>query len=62
MKVKNALVCCDCDEVHTSEACPQCGNRFSWKLRSIIGPLDEISKAKGKDNNEPSEKSLPADA
>jgi hypothetical protein len=52
MKVKNALVCLNCDEIHTQDECPKCLSIYYIKLRDYFKPLisgfDAIIEAKAK--------------
>lgn len=45
MKVSNALVCLDCDEIYSDrKACPKCGNRKQIPLRKWFSPMRVLER------------------
>ena len=44
MKVNNAMVCLDCDEVHDHAICPKCLSGSSVALRRWLKPMNPVIK------------------
>lgn len=46
MKIREAMVCLDCDELYSQELdeCPKCLNKFSVELRHYFKPLEMTTK------------------
>jgi hypothetical protein len=60
MKVRNARICLNDDEVFTGETCPVCMSKTSYPLRKWLEPLEKIGGRNEKSRNalqvEPQEK------
>lgn len=46
MKVSTALICLDCDELHTDSVCPKCLSHSSFPLRKWFPPLADFEAIK----------------
>ena len=42
MKTNNALICLDCDEIHTEGRCPVCLSKSGYPLRKWIEPMIHV--------------------
>lgn len=41
MKIEEAKICLDCDEIYEgSSLCPNCSGRIGWPLREWIGTME----------------------
>lgn len=47
MKVAEAVICLDCDEVFSGQKdyCPKCGNSKTFKIKNVIPSLSSIGFA-----------------
>jgi len=63
MKVNNAVICLDCDEIFVGEECPYCLSHTYYPLRKWLEPLHSIKEIKEKsvDKNQIKEDSFPND-
>lgn len=50
MKVNNAQICLDCDELFVADFCPKCMSRHSHQLRKWLEPLRPIIGGRNGDN------------
>lgn len=44
IKVSNAKVCLDCDEVHIDDECPCCLGRQSYPLKKWLAPMKRFEE------------------
>jgi hypothetical protein len=51
MKVRNARICLNDDEVFTGETCPVCMSKTSYPLRKWLQPLEKIGGRNEKSNH-----------
>jgi hypothetical protein len=51
MKVRNARICLNDDEVFTGETCPVCMSKTSYPLRKWLEPLEKIGGRNEKSRN-----------
>ena len=46
MKIEEAKICLDCDEIYEGSAlCPNCGGRIGWPLKEWIGTIGRETEA-----------------